>query len=47
MLLLAFVGMCIAVYRHKENILRLRAGTEPDFHAAKSGTGKQNYNGKH
>jgi glycerol-3-phosphate acyltransferase PlsY len=47
MLLLAFVGMCIAVYRHKENILRLRAGTEPDFHAARSGTGKQNYNGKH
>ena len=47
MLLLAFVGMCIAMYRHKENIQRLRARTEPDFHAAKTNTGKQNYSGKH
>ena len=47
MLLLAFVGMCIAVYRHKENINRLRAGTEPDFHAAKPGTQKRNYGEKH
>ena len=47
MIVLSCTAMCIAVYRHKENILRLRAGTEPDFHAAASTKQKQNYEGKH
>ncbi len=35
MLALACFGMVIAITRHKENIKRLMAGTEPDFRAGK------------
>ncbi len=34
-LILAIVAMCIAIWRHKENIQRLLNGTEPNFRAAK------------
>ena len=36
MIALAVFGMVLAVTRHRENIQRLRAGTEPDFRAGKS-----------
>ena len=35
MLALACFGMVVAITRHKENIKRLMAGTEPDFKAGK------------
>ncbi|MBR4472742.1 MAG: glycerol-3-phosphate 1-O-acyltransferase PlsY [Oscillospiraceae bacterium] len=35
MIVMATVGMILAVYRHSENIRRLLAGTEPDFRAGK------------
>ena len=35
MIVMAVVGMLIAVYRHSENIKRLLTGTEPDFRAGK------------
>lgn len=34
-LILAFVGMVIVVFQHRENISRLIKGTEPDFKPAK------------
>ncbi len=34
MLVLASFGMCLTIYRHKDNIRRLRTGTEPDFRVA-------------
>jgi len=34
-LIAAIVAMCIAIYRHKSNIIRLMNGTEPDFKAKK------------
>ena len=34
-LLLAIFAMCLVIYQHRENIKRLIAGTEPDFHAKK------------
>ncbi|MCR5090306.1 MAG: glycerol-3-phosphate 1-O-acyltransferase PlsY [Oscillospiraceae bacterium] len=34
LLVLAVVGMCLTVYRHRDNIRRLRSRTEPDFRAA-------------
>lgn len=34
-MILGIVAMVIVIYRHKENILRLIKGTEPDFKAAK------------
>ncbi len=37
MIALAVFGMVLALTRHSENIRRLMAGTEPDFHAGKSG----------
>lgn len=35
-LLLAFFGMVFVTWRHKDNILRVANGTEPDFKAAKN-----------
>lgn len=32
---LGVAAMCIVIYRHRENIVRLIRGTEPDFKAAK------------
>ena len=34
-IVLAAFGMCVTILRHKENIKRLLAGTEPDFKAGK------------
>ncbi len=34
-LILAVIGMTLVVFRHKANLSRLLAGTEPDFKAAK------------
>ncbi len=34
-MVLGVVAMCIVIFRHKENIVRLIKGTEPDFKAAK------------
>ena len=34
-MVLGVVAMCIVIFRHKENIVRLVKGTEPDFKAAK------------
>ncbi len=39
---LGVVAMCIVVYRHRENIVRLIKGTEPDFKAAKRAKSKEN-----
>lgn len=36
LIVLAVFAMVLAVYRHKENIRRLMAGTEPDFRAGKA-----------
>lgn len=36
MIALAVFSMFLAIVRHKENIKRLRAGTEPDFRAGKA-----------
>ncbi len=41
-MVLGVVAMCIVVYRHKENIVRLIKGTEPDFKAAKRTKTKEN-----
>ena len=32
-LLLSIIAMCVVIFQHRENIKRLIAGTEPDFHA--------------
>ncbi|MBR0108704.1 MAG: glycerol-3-phosphate acyltransferase, partial [Pyramidobacter sp.] len=34
-LLLSIFAMCVVIIKHRENIKRLIAGTEPDFHAKK------------
>ena len=34
-MVLGIVAMCIVIFRHRENIVRLIKGTEPDFKAAK------------
>ncbi len=34
-LLLSIIAMCVVIFQHRENIKRLIAGTEPDFHAKK------------
>lgn len=34
-LLLAVLGMLLVIFRHRENIVRIIAGTEPDFKAAR------------
>lgn len=39
-LVMAIVGAALVIYRHKENIKRLIAGTEPEF---KAGSGKKKY----
>lgn len=41
-MVLGVVAMCIVVYRHKENIVRLIKGMEPDFKAAKRTKTKEN-----
>ncbi len=41
MIALAVYGMVLAVCRHAENIRRLCAGTEPDFHIGEPGGKKQ------
>ena len=41
-MVLGVVAMCIVVYRHRENIVRLIKGTEPDFKAAKRAKTKEN-----
>ena len=40
-LVLAVVGMCLAIFQHRSNIRRLLNGTEPDFKAAGTGTKKE------
>ena len=39
-LVMSIIGCVLVVYRHKENIKRLIAGTEPEF---KAGSGKKKY----
>jgi len=39
-LVMSLIGAALVIYRHKENIKRLIAGTEPEF---KAGSGKKKY----